>query len=422
MSLRIVNAVKYIRREGDERAHWLGSIAVQAKALEQSVERHIRANHLFENAKALVFAGTFFDGQAAQVWLEKGLRILDVECDEQFLPDGGHFELSPMYHGAMLWNLGELIHLAQSSGLPELVERAATWKKLLLRGLDWYAAMTHPDGGIAFFNDAALGVAPDLNEVMRYATFLSFATNARIATEPPPTLRHLDASGYLRVDLGEQSAAIIDVARVGPDYQPGHAHADVLSFELSLYGRRVFVNSGTSTYERGAVRDTQRGTAAHNTVIVDGRNSSDTWAGFRVGRRARPQVLAIEDGGDRVMIDAQHDGYRRLIGGVTHRREWSWGTGDVVVRDCIEGRFRHAEAHYHLHPEVEATMDDQTLGQVNLVLVNGRTASVSTAHGRISIQPSSWHPRFGLSIPNRRLRIEFTGDTLETRIRWQDLA
>ena len=77
LSLRIVNAVKYIRSSDDERTHWLNSLALQAKVLEQRVERHIRANHLFENGKALVFAGTCCEGQAAQVWLQKGLRILD---------------------------------------------------------------------------------------------------------------------------------------------------------------------------------------------------------------------------------------------------------------------------------------------------------------------------------------------------------
>jgi hypothetical protein len=32
---------------------------------------------------------------------------------------------------------------------------------------------------------------------------------------------------------------ILDVAPVGPDYLPGHAHADTLSFELSLFGQRA---------------------------------------------------------------------------------------------------------------------------------------------------------------------------------------
>ena len=71
--------------------------------------------------------------------------------------------------------------------------------------------------------------------------------------------------------------AMLDVGPIGPDYLPGHAHADTLSFELSLHGRRVLVNSGTSVYGIGAERLRQRGTAAHNTLTVDGADSSEVW-------------------------------------------------------------------------------------------------------------------------------------------------
>ena len=420
LSLRIVNTVKYIRRKNDERTDWLSSLALQAKALEQRVEHHIRANHLFENGKALVFAGTFFEGPTAQTWLQKGLRIIDAECREQFLPDGGHYELSPMYHGTMLWNLCDLICLAEASRVPMLLERTPTWRKLLSRGLDWYAAMTHPDGGIAFFNDAALGIAPDLRTVEHYAELLGVAKASNAKRETPPSLVQLDASGYLRVDLGARSVAIIDVARVGPDYQPGHAHADVLSFELSLNGRRVLVNSGTSTYERGSERDAQRGTAAHNTVIIDDRNSSDTWAGFRVGRRARPRLLEVKHERGQIVVHAMHDGYRRLLNGATHRRVWTWSTREVVIRDYLDGRFGHATAHYYFHPDVEAQIDAHDPCQVNLVLADGRVSSIRVLHGHVALQPSFWHPRFGQSVANSRLRIEFLDNTIETHVSWHD--
>jgi uncharacterized heparinase superfamily protein len=150
LSLRIVNTVKFISRFPAVRPQWLQSLALQVGALERRIEYHLRANHLFENGKALVFAGSFFGGPTAQAWLRKGLRIVDAECREQFLPDGGHFELSPMYQGTMLWNVCDLIYLAESSRIPELIERAPAWREMLREGLTWYAAMTHPDGGIAF--------------------------------------------------------------------------------------------------------------------------------------------------------------------------------------------------------------------------------------------------------------------------------
>ena len=63
---------------------------------------------------------------------------------------------------------------------------------------------------------------------------------------------------------------ILDAARVGPDYIPGHAHADTLAFELSLDGRRLVTNGGTSTYALAALRAQERSTAGHATVEIDG--------------------------------------------------------------------------------------------------------------------------------------------------------
>jgi uncharacterized heparinase superfamily protein len=66
------------------------------------------------------------------------------------------------------------------------------------------------------------------------------------------------------------AVALLDVAPIGPDYLPGHAPADTLSFELSVFGQRLLVNSGTSCYGASLERLRQRATAAHNTVVVDG--------------------------------------------------------------------------------------------------------------------------------------------------------
>ena len=79
ISLRIVNWVKWLSRLKPEQVkpEWLQSLALQVDALDQQIEHHILSNHLFANAKALVFAGTFFDGQLGQKWLHKGLKLLD---------------------------------------------------------------------------------------------------------------------------------------------------------------------------------------------------------------------------------------------------------------------------------------------------------------------------------------------------------
>ena len=158
--------------------------------------------------------------------------------------------------------------------------------------------MCHPDGGISFFNDSAFGVAPKLKEIQEYAGYLGFGSQQILEVDNCDIwlLSMADSSGYITLDspahLGLHKA-ILNVAPIGPDYQPGHAHADTLSFEISLFGKRVFVNSGTSIYQRGKLRNFQRGTSAHNTVSIDGADSSEVWSGFRVARRARIVDLNI---------------------------------------------------------------------------------------------------------------------------------
>ena len=44
---------------------------------------------------------------------------------------------------------------------------------------------------------------------------------------------------------------LVDCGEIGPDYLPGHAHCDTLSFELSLSGQRVVVDSGCGIYVDG---------------------------------------------------------------------------------------------------------------------------------------------------------------------------
>src|SRR5215831_18689107 len=160
LSLRIVNLVKWIARQTAVEPAWLASVATQADALSHRVEFHLLGNHLFANAKALVFAGAFLEGGAAQEWLERGLGILAQQVPEQFLPDGGHFERSPMYHATLLADVLDLIELADMSDLPTLRAQRENWVDVANRGLNWLDAMSHPDGEIGFFNDAAIGIAP----------------------------------------------------------------------------------------------------------------------------------------------------------------------------------------------------------------------------------------------------------------------
>lgn len=414
LSLRLVNLIKWHARHGAEHED-LECLAMQAQALERQIEFHILGNHLFSNCKALIFVGVFLAGEHSDRWLDRGLKILDRELYEQFLTDGGHLELSPMYHATLLWDLCDLVRLAEVSGLYQLQLRVERWREVILRGLSWLQEMVHPDGEISFFNDAAFGIAPRLDDLRTYAGEL----NCVLKDEQfdALALSHLDASGYVVVHLGHKNKALLDVAEVGPSCQPGHAHADTLSFEMSLDGRRLFVNSGTSRYGNDAERHRQRGTQAHNTLYVDGKNSSEVWAGFRMARRAHPKNLSIKQNSDQVVVSAAHDGYRRLPGRVWHWRQWDFSIKSLVLVDRLKGAFNEAEAHFYLHPEVDCFFVEGEICQ--LFLPSGRKVDVSfSGAGKVRLKDTTWHPGFGVSVPNKCLVAQLSKDQLVTNIEW----
>lgn len=418
LSLRTVNWIKFFSRAGAQplKPEWLDSLALQVSALEQQLEFHILANHLFANAKALVFAGVFFGGVQGDRWLKKGLQLLDVEIREQFLADGAHYERSPMYQAILLWDIADLITLQQKSNLTEMSGRASFWQETLLRGINWLRELTHPDEGIAFFNDATFGIAPTLGEVEAYAK--------RLGVELPKASRGTDANGKLLQPSGfavvawpQEHRLLVDIAPVGPDYQPGHAHADTLSCELSLYGQRVLVNSGISQYGEDTERQRQRSTAAHNTVEVDDKNSSEVWAGFRVARRARPIDVALHQEANEIRVFGRHDGYRRLNGGVTHTRSWHAQADQLVIEDHLDGTFESALAHWHFHPEVHIQQLEER--QFSLTLPKGEKVELYIEGGMAVLKDGTWHPGFGLSLPNKKLEITFLDSRLLTRIEWR---
>ena len=235
--------------------------------LDGRIEWHLMANHLFANAKALVFGGLFIDGLSANKILRHGLEILDQQIDEQILQDGGHFERSPMYHSIILEDILDLIAVSAAYGLPEVDRHVEKWSMVASKMLGWLEALTHPDGCLAHFNDVAQHHAPSASHLVKYAANLGISSAS--AGQKQGQLTELSSTGFIRAKT-ERLDVMMNVGSVGPAYQPGHAHADTLSFELSVDGQRWFVNTGVSGYGVTADRSYERSSEAHNTVVVDG--------------------------------------------------------------------------------------------------------------------------------------------------------
>lgn len=414
LSLRIVNWVKWSLQGNELPQAWKDSLALQARYLYQRIEWHLLGNHLLANAKALIFAGCYFSGEEAERWLTKGYSILNKQLPEQILADGGHFERSPMYHSLILEDLLDLLNLSRTyPDCRQTQQNIINYQNIIQRMRYWLQAMIHTDERIAFFNDAAFAIACEPSELEQYAGRLGIPAIDSLKT----ALITLPDSGYLRLQLGP-ALALLDVAPIGPDYLPGHAHADTLSFELSLFGQRVLVNSGTSCYGISQERQYQRSTSAHNTIVIDNADSSEVWGGFRVARRARPIGLTYIETDDELSVYCGHDGYRRLPGRPTHWRRWHLREDSLIITDSVTGQFRRATAYFYFHPQVKITLENQGSGGI-AQLNNRPIMRWHIQNGKGRIDSSYYHPEFGLNHDNQCLQIEFSSTELITSFTWQ---
>lgn len=411
-SLRIGNWIKASASGFDLSPTAWQSLAVQTRWLVRRLEWHLLGNHLFVNAKALVLAGLIFDGVEARRWLLQGLAVLRKQLPEQILSDGGHFERSPMYHALALEDLLDLINAARASQVAEVENEISSWCDVATKMLGWLRSMTHPDGRLSRFNDSADGIAPSNSELERYASALGLT----ISTISTSGVTHLAASGYVRSDWSD-AVALLDVAPLGPDYLPGHAHADTLSFELSVRGRLLVVNGGTSCYGQGSRRSFERGTAAHSTVQVGSYDSSEVWAGFRVGRRARPVGVCVSnDAIGSPQVRASHDGYRWLPGKPLHYRTWTFIPDGIEIKDKIIASKMEAVARYHLGPGL--ALEPMT-PDLWLVRFEGVTlARVRVVEGEAFDEASSFAPEFGQLIATRCLAVRLHEGCALTHWAW----
>jgi len=406
ISLRAVNWIKFLLTGGKSTEvadRWDRSLAEQMLWLEVNLEHHLLANHLLKNAKALVFSGVYFSGEISRRHLARGMRLMVAEISEQMLPDGGHFERSPMYHCIVLEDVLDVVNLLSAS--PGLVGREdlTALEQAVLRGLEFLDTIVGADGAIPLFNDSAFGIAPAPSELQAYG---------RSEKKPGEPLRVcLPDSGYFGYRYGGDSL-MIDCGPIGPDYQPGHGHCDTLSYELCVGGRRIIVDSGVHDYEESELRYYVRSTAAHNTLRIDGVEQSEIWSSFRVARRAVPIVAELGEWEDGLLkFRGAHDGYSRLPGKPIHERCVRMDVaGSWAFFDTVTGSGEHVvESFVHIHPDFSVTYNNDR----SFLIMDGQSP-VARIHvdSRCSIDTatSRYCPEFGKCQNNSVLIMSLKGE------------
>ncbi|QWR77422.1 heparinase II/III family protein [Candidatus Magnetomonas plexicatena] len=417
ISKRIVNWTKWLKElkynfSNDDKIRQIiyESISLQCRRLYHDIEYHIQANHLFENLKALFLTAEFLIEKDYKVnhflnQLIFSAKELTIEINEQILDDGGHYELTPMYHEQILSGMMEIeqaaadaleienLNLNQTAALDELYCLCSVKIEKMKR---WLSFMVHPDGKFSLFNDTSLIKPIELDEeheLIKYTDGFGFFENSGYF------IRHWGGGFYFIIDSGNPS----------PEFQPGHSHCDSMSYEVSLGGQRVIVDTGVGSYQDQSIRHYCRRTAAHNVPMIEGVEQSEIWAAFRMGRRS-----GVIERGYNVSADTFFCSMADYNGNIFVRKvvfeKYSLTVTDVLRKRISAGGFKSL---IHIHPDVLVKLE----GKNKVSLSTPKTVFNILSDNALSVAESKYYPEFGRELSNNVIIAEQnSGSTISYRI------
>lgn len=361
---------------------FLDSVHAQTERLLQTM--HKARNHRTLELYAVFLVSVAFPefADAAQ-WRAHALAELEANAAADFQADGAHCEQSTHYHCIVLRNFLNVVRLARLNG----VALGGALQARLRRALVFAAWMHRPDGEIAALSDADGGSYMD----MLYEGADLLDCRAELECAIAGRAAHFPDSGYvvLKSEAGRPGERkqgrrflVMDAGHTGAG---NHGHLDALSVEIYAHGAPIVVDPGRYTYaEDGAAnwRAAFRGTAAHSTVQVDGRDqaryepSGKKWKITGPHARAAVRAFASTERAHYVhgeVISAEYEAcHERRIFFVDG---WYW----LVVDALHAGKPHRYDLRYQLTPDA--------LGEVS-VQGAGRRWEAQTAHAVFSLASS----------------------------------
>lgn len=302
-----------------------GHLRLAARHLERNLSTYFSPNtHLTGEALALYYLGSeLHDLDESERWRSIGRRVLLEQLPIHVRPDGTYFEQSTWYHR---YTLDFYLHfwlLAQSAGdaLPSDVGDAIGRLGVVV------AYVSRPDGSMPLIGDddggrllsldgrtsgdprpalanaglvasqTALGALGQVTAETVWLLGPGAASGGAVATAaapPLPTSRYFADGGLIvmRDGWGQRSSVLVLDAGPHGAHNCGHAHADALSFDLTVNGIPLLSDPGTMAYTTApTTRDRFRATASHNAATIDGANSSEMAGPFSWRRRATTRVM-----------------------------------------------------------------------------------------------------------------------------------
>ncbi len=307
----------------DFRARFLQQLYLHGCHLENNLSFYFSPNtHLLGESVALHALGKLFPTfPRSRQWVELGGRVVREQMDAQVRGDGAHFEQSTYYHiyaldmfrfHALLEEPSERYRIALQCMAEFLLAIMGSARRLPFFGDDDGGRFFHPYGPRDEFGRRSLDEA----------------------SYPFPPLRsQLFRKSGLAVMISGDVHVVIDGGPFGP-WGSGHSHSDTLSLIVRKGDEDILIDPGTYTYVADPKeRDWFRGSAAHNTIRIDGRDQAIPAGPF--GWIDQPEVTVEE-----WRADAEEDflAAHCLYAGFTHRRTIRFLKPDrLVVEDQIEG-------------------------------------------------------------------------------------
>ena len=368
---------------GEFRSEFLPALAFHGRYIARYLSTYFSPNtHLLGEAVAMFFLGTLYPQMPhAARWKSEGWKIVLHEAGRQVRPDGVYFEQSLHYH---VYALDFFLYARQLAGLNEIPIPAA-YDGVLLQMLDVVAALAQAgpaegfgddDGGRVFnsrrnrtehmTDPLALGTLAysrgDLGAELTEESIWLFGERAvtelgQTKTQSvPASVAFPDGGIYVLADSEPcEQVMMIDAGPQGVG-RCGHGHADALSLRFTMSGSRWLVDSGSGVYisSDSATRDTFRGTAAHNTLRVDGVDQAIPSEPFSWTEIPEIRAESWVTGKTFSYFSGSHNGYERLADAVTHRRSVLRVNGTLwLVRDVAIGGTKHdLELRWHFASDV----------------------------------------------------------------------
>jgi hypothetical protein len=373
--------------DGADLDRFLHSLYLHAWDIQRKFSRGSSANnHVIGEAAGVFIVTSYFPQfRHADAWREDSATLLEQAILAQTYDDGGGREQAFGYHGFVLQFFVSAGIVARRTGRDFSSRYWARVEKMIeyaCRLLEGGPPPTFGDADSGYVLD--VGASPaDLGDMMAVGAVLfnrpDFKAVARDNREavrwllgrdglaqydalPSPPDHPLESvalapSGYYLLQAGRRASTdrlsvLFDCGELGYGAIAAHGHADALSFTVRAFGEDLLVDPGTYDYfTYPEWRRYFRGTAAHNTVLVDGLDQSTMLGLFLWGQRAHARCLEWQSESGRVTVVGEHDGYSRLADPVRHRRtlELDAAARVLTITDELHASSRHDIAlHFHL--------------------------------------------------------------------------